>query len=87
MSLNSNYTPKGIPVQGCYLNNLLPHAVVYEHEMFYTMLCIYPPKARVNGFEKIYQDVKEKLGEALLPVYTLVPKGSVRSYFVLFVRK
>lgn len=86
MKQNNNINT-GVLVTNSHLTKLLTNSQVYEHEGYYSILCIYPPKARVNGFEKIYQGVKEKLGEALLPVYTLVPKGSVRSYFVLFVRK
>ena len=87
MSLNSNYTPKGVPVEGCYLNNLLPHAVVYEHELFYTVLCIYPDRKRVNNFGQLFLKMQELLKEKLLPAYSLVEGGSVKSYFALYVKK
>jgi hypothetical protein len=87
MSLNYNYIPKGVPVEGCYLNNLLPHAAVYEHELFYTVLCIYPTRKRVNGFKQMFLKMQELLQEKLLPAYSLVEGGSVRSYFAIYVKK
>lgn len=87
MSINCNYTPKGVPVEGSYLNNLLPHAAVYEHELFYTVLCIYPTRKRVNGFKQMFLKLQETLKDKLLPVYSLVEGGSVRSYFAVYVKK
>lgn len=88
MSIHSKLIPKGeLCNNNLDLNKLLPNSLVFEHDTFYSIVCVYPIKQKVLGFEQIYSDLKEKLGETLMPLYNLVTNGSVRSYFVVYVRK
>ncbi len=73
-----------------FLFGIIPNSTfesTYESESYWLVLVLYPNQARIMNFMALFEKISKALGEKLLPVFSLVERGVLGSYFVVYLRK
>lgn len=73
-----------------FLQGIIPNSsyeVVYDNGPYYAVVVIYPNRKRIMQFNDMYDKMKKKFADALIPAISLVSKGVYGSYFVVYFDK
>jgi len=73
-----------------FLKGIIPNKVyeqVYDCDQYYSVVCVYPRRERVLGFEAMYREIRKIYESLVLPAFYLCEKGVNGSYFVIYLKK
>lgn len=73
-----------------FLFGIIPNSTfesAYENENYWSVLVLYPNHAVILNFMALFEKISKALGEKVLPVFSLVERGVLGSYFVVYLRK
>lgn len=73
-----------------YLTGIIPHPcheIVHELPAYKIVVVLYPGKDKIRGFKSIFDMIKSRYADKLLPAFYCVDNGTCSSWFAVFLRK